>query len=136
VAFAAPPALALIAPSRQVSTPALGLRLDGYHYENPPEKKSCLRWVRTNRDPVPVSILKGLKVGVISDVVRDVCWWKRRGWVEREIISLYFGTFCLCSCVRIVQMVKGGMRCTMVVCQCSIEPGCESHNSSWFVTVS
>jgi len=71
-----------------VSTPALGLRLDGYHYENPPEKKSCLRWVRTICDPVPVSILKGLKVEVISDVTqcgaRSVLVEKKRVGREGE----------------------------------------------------
>ena len=43
--------------------------------------------------------------------------------------SLYFSTSCLFSCVLIV---RGGMKCTLVVC--SIESGCESH--IWFGNLS
>ena len=35
---------------------------------------------------------------------RQVCLWRRRGWVQRgqrEMFSLYFGTSCLFSCVHI-----------------------------------
>ena len=45
---------------------------------------------------------------------------------RRERVSLYFSTSCLFSCS--VLIVRGGMKCTLVVC--SIESGCESH--IWF----
>ena len=52
---------------------------------------------------------------------------KRMGQRERrERVSLYFSTSCFFR-VSVLD-VKGGIRCTLVVC--SIKSGCESH--SWF----
>ena len=80
--------MAFIAPSRQVSTPALGLRMNEFR-ENPSKNKKL--FAVGADEPSSSKSATGLNEGVVSDMVREECGWEKKG----NSVGVYSGTVCL-----------------------------------------
>jgi len=96
-----------------VSKPSRGLRLDDC-CENPPKKKLV---AFSADEPNSSEPAKGLKEGVFQMWGEGcVCWEEEDGCREDGGKRLvYISVFRVCFPVSVL-IVKGGMKCTLVVC--------------------